>query len=184
MLQYLENGSILKLACLNKRFAAIVEDLKGFGLIWKMKSLQEVLSTAEQDEALLKCAGFGDSEIIDPLYQYNNDLNKNYTLEEVTRIATNSKNNKSTGTDKLPNEVFKNRYIIEILQKLFQLCFDSGKIPNIWRKSLISPIVKSEENDSRIPSLYRGISLINCSAKLYSALLNDCICKYLESKNL
>ena len=70
MLQYLENGSILKLACLNKRFAAIVKDLKGFGLIWKMKSLQEVLSTAEQDEALLKCAGFSDSEIIDPLYQY------------------------------------------------------------------------------------------------------------------
>jgi len=45
------------------------------------------------------------------------------------------------------------------------------------------PLVKSKENDPRIPTLYRGISLINCAAKLYSAVLNLRISKYLEENS-
>ncbi len=83
-----------------------------------------------------------------------------------------SKLGKTPGVDQLPNEVFKNDLIINVLNKLFQLCLDSGKIPSIWRKALISPIPKDEKADRRIPLNYRGISLICCSAKLYTSMLN------------
>ena len=73
--------------------------------------------------------------------------------------------------------------MLNVLLKLFQLCFDSGKIPSQWQKSIINPIPKSKENDPRIPLNYRGISLMCCSAKLYSSLLNERIMHLLEEES-
>ncbi len=118
----------------------------------------------------------------DPLYDSNEILNNNISLAELEQVILKSKNKKSTGIDCLPYEVFKNKPIQQILLKLFQLCFDTSKIPSIWRKTLISPIPKSRDNDPRVPSLYRGISLICCAAKLYSSLLNERLTYYLETE--
>ena len=63
------------------------------------------------------------------------------------------------------------------------MCLDSGKIPELWRRAIIAPIPKSDQNDPRIPLNYRGISLICCSAKLYNALLNTRIESYLNANN-
>ena len=60
----------------------------------------------------------------------------------------------------------------EILKDLFQLCLDSGKIPSDWMKAIIKPIPKSRENDPRIPLNYRGISLLCCSLKMFTNLIN------------
>ena len=49
---------------------------------------------------------------------------------------------------------------------------------------MISPILKDSKFDRRVPLNYRGISLLCCSAKLYSSVLNTRIQKYLDDNNL
>lgn len=66
--------------------------------------------------------------------------------------------------------------------KYFRLCFDSGKIPKEWRKAIICPIYKGKGSEPRLPSSYRGISLLSCIYKLYSSVLNTRLRDYLEYK--
>ena len=80
---------------------------------------------------------------------------------------------KSPSIDLLPNKVLQNEVIINILTHLFQSCLDVGKIPAIWRKAIISPIPKSSSVDRRIPTNYRGIRMICCVTKIYSARVSD-----------
>ena len=74
--------------------------------------------------------------------------------------------------------------MIQVIQSLFQLTFDTGIIPALWKKAIICPILKDPASDRKIPMNYRGISLLSCISKLYSAFLNDRITKYLENNDL
>ena len=112
------------------------------------------------------------------------ELNKDISLNKVKTVILNTKNKKACGVDKTPYEVLKFDNIIEILTKLFQLCFDNRTIPQVWLKALIIPIPKSFNNDPRVPLNYRGFSLLNCICKIYSSVLNDRIRKYLEQNQL
>ena len=64
---------------------------------------------------------------------------------------------------------------------LFQLCLDTGKIPSDWYKAIIKPLTKSKENDPRIPLNYRGISLLSCCLKLFTALIDKRLTQFLDS---
>ena len=57
-------------------------------------------------------------------------------------------------------------------------------IITFWLRSIIKPIPKGARKDPYIPMNYRGISLISCVGKLYSAVLNDRLVEYLELLNL
>ena len=120
----------------------------------------------------------------DPLYFENANLNRNFTLDEVKRVIMKCKNGKSSGVDRIPYEILKNDKIIDVLTNLYQLCFDTNLVPAMWSKSIISPIEKSKDNDPRLPLHYRGISLICCSAKIYSSLINNRITEHLNNANL
>ncbi len=120
----------------------------------------------------------------DPLFVENVHLNCNFTVNEVKNAVIKSKLGKSPGIDQLPNEVFKNDLITSILHKMFQFCFDVGKVPSVWRKALITPIPKDDKADARVPLNYCGISLICCSAKLYTSLLNVRLCNFSDDGQL
>ena len=111
-------------------------------------------------------------------------LNSEITEEEVKKVIHKAKLGKSTGHDMLPNEVFKNLTSIKLLKQLFNLCFNSGIIPDTWRQSIINPIPKSGNKDRRVPLNYRGISLLSCVYKLYSSVLNNRLITYLETHNI
>ena len=123
-----------------------------------------------------------EQNMLDPLFEGTDLLNCNISLGEVRAVVMKSKLGKSPGVDLLPNEVFKSDLVIEVLHKLFQLCLDSGMIPCIWRKAIISPIPKDSKADPRVPLNYRGISLLCCSAKLYTGLLNKRIDCFMQDK--
>ncbi len=111
-------------------------------------------------------------------------LNQPIRLEEVKKAVTRAKNGKAMGTDNIPNEVLKNDRVIGALHAFFQLCFDSGKVPSIWTQSVINPIPKNRTNDPRVPLNYRGISLLSCIYKIYSAILNYRLTKHLDDNSL
>ena len=122
--------------------------------------------------------------IDDPLYTSNHDLNCNFTLDEISCVIMNAKNKSAVGIDFIPYDVLKYPPIITLLHSFFQLVFDTGIIPLIWRKSIIFPIHKDSTTDKRLPMNYRGISLLSCISKLYSNLINRRLSKYLEDNDI
>ncbi len=123
-------------------------------------------------------------EMQDPLYDMNADLNKSIELHEVKKMVDKAKTGKSAGVDGIPNEVLKSDSVIKCLHAFFQLCFDSGLIPSIWTQAIISPIPKCKSSDPRIPLNYRGLSILSCVYKIYTAILNSRILLYLEENDL
>jgi hypothetical protein len=89
---------------------------------------------------------------------------------------------KSAGPDQISNEIIKYSGIVtcKAITKLFNLILDSGKYPSNWRKSLI--ILIHKVGDKLDINNYRGISLQNCIAKLFSAAINCRIVTYYEDK--
>lgn len=121
---------------------------------------------------------------MDPLFIPNDTLNKSISIEEVRKVISNLKNGKSPGIDLIYNEVLRNNPVIEVLHVLFMFCFETEKIPTIWRKALIRPIPKGATIDTRIPLNYRGISLLSVVAKCYSSVLNNRVQQYLEENEI
>ena len=85
--------------------------------------------------------------MLDPLYKENIYLNYTIDRSEVEHVVYGAKSGKAVGPDKIPNDVLKHPFIItiiiiDILHKLFNYCFDTGIIPSIWRKAIITPLPK------------------------------------------
>ena len=127
---------------------------------------------------------FLEENMLDPLYESNRDLNQNISMQEIETIIRHTKNGKSSGIDNIPYEVLKFPSVFPVLRSLFQLIFDTSIIPSVWRKAIIYPILKDPSSDRRIPMNYRGISLLSCISKLYSALINNRLTTYLEENDL
>lgn len=88
---------------------------------------------------------------MDPLFKPNHKLNKIISIEEVRKVISNLKHGKNPGVDLIYNGVRRNNPVTEVLHVLFMFCFETGKIPTIWRKALIRPIPKGATIVTRIP---------------------------------
>jgi hypothetical protein len=110
-------------------------------------------------------------------------MDAHITYKEVQSAISRAKLNKASGFDHIPNEVLKNKPTVHLLQKLFNVCFFEGVIPEPWCKSIIRPIPKNSTSDKRLPTNYRGISLLSNIYKLYTSVLNTRLVTYLEDNN-
>ena len=63
---------------------------------------------------------------------------------------------------------------------MFNLVFHTEKYPCSWNKAFIVTVFKSGEKGD--PNNYRGISLINNLAKIFSAVLNNRIMLHMKDK--
>ena len=106
-----------------------------------------------------------------------------FSLSEVRKTIYDLKNNRSVGVDDIPAEVLKNNQIVLFFLKLCNMCCTSGKVPNIWAKSLICPIPKCTTSEPRDTLSYRGIAITTVSYKVYCALLNHRVTTWSEQKN-
>ena len=104
------------------------------------------------------------------------------SLEQVTRVVMSARSLSAPGIDNLPYAAIKFPAVIAALQCFFQLVFDTSIIPSVCRKSVICPLLKYPNSDRRVPLNHRGISLLSCVSKLYSAVINKRIRKYLKKK--
>ena len=111
-------------------------------------------------------------------------LDRGFSLLDVQKVVCNLKNNRATGFDEIPGEVLKNGSVISFLHKLCNVCYETGKIPEIWYKSVISPIPKCSTSDPRDPLSYRGIAITPVVYKVYCSLLNDRIKTWSEDNKL
>jgi len=113
------------------------------------------------------------------------ELESPIQISEIINHIAKLKNNKASGIDAILNEFIKNspKEVLELITRLFNLVLDTSYVPTDWTIGLIRPLYKGKgsPNDS---DNYRGITLLSCLGKLFTAVLNNRISKYLESNNL
>ena len=118
-----------------------------------------------------------------PVYIENEYINNNISYTEIQNIVKQLKNQKAVGMDLLPNEIIKSNSIQIFMFHFFSYCFENGVVPTDWTKAIISPVLKPGK-DPHEPLNYRGISLLSCMGKVYSALINSRIVKYCDMQSL
>ena len=114
----------------------------------------------------------------------NVELDQDFTISEIKKLCAKLKTGKSTGPDRIPNEMLKQEGIQILLLSFINVCFQYSVIPSIWNQADISPIPKSATKDPYVPLNYRGISLISCMYKLYSGLINQRLASLMERDDL
>jgi hypothetical protein len=116
--------------------------------------------------------------------QTNESLDQAITSEEILKCIHSLKRNKSPGLDGIPGEFFIDcsDLILPYLVQVFNYIFDSGVYPEIWSKGVIVPIPK--KGDKSTPGNYRGITLINVFAKIFSLVLRNRLNTWCESESV
>ncbi|MES9881010.1 MAG: reverse transcriptase domain-containing protein [Sedimenticola sp.] len=112
------------------------------------------------------------------------ELDMQITEEEVRAVIRSMKCNKCPGMDNLPAELFINAESIltPYIVRLFNVIFNSGIYPDLWAAGIIVPIPK--KGDKSNVSNYRGITLINSIAKLFSLVLRNRLNSWCETNEV
>lgn len=114
------------------------------------------------------------------LMDFDNDLDVNFSEQELRRVIFSLNNNKSPGIDNITAEILKTSYefISPFLLPLYNRIFNSSEYPRSWGEGIIAPIFK--KGDVNEASNYRGITLISVLAKVYSQLLLNRLTSWTE----
>ena len=102
-----------------------------------------------------------------------------FIKSELQEAIETTQNNKATGLDGIPAEVWK----LDCLKdKLLEVCNKAynGDVPTIWRKGAILPVPKKGNLGKTTD--YRGITLTAVSAKIYNRMLLNRIYLQVDSK--
>jgi len=154
-----------------------------FTQLYNPNSLDNLFDDAFYREICVIAQG-KEQEMNNYMYEENAAINGEITFNELYTTSGKLKNSKACGIDGIPNEILKNPNITPILIALMNMCFYKNVLPSLWAKSIIRPIPKSSANDPYTPLNYRGISLLSCTSKLLSSILNRRISNYCDTLDL
>ena len=115
----------------------------------------------------------------------NEDINILFTLEEIKHIIKKLKNGKACGIDHVRNEFLKNcpDEILSIFVNFFNIVLKTGIVPDVWCIGMILPLYKNK-GDINDPDNYRGITLLSCLGKLFTAIINDRLASYIDATGI
>ena len=129
---------------------------------------QSDVETEMENELQLLMKSFSDTN--NSLLMLNND----FSVSELEKVITKLKTGKAAGSDGILNEVIVSTFqkLKTFWCKLFNRILETGNIQTKWFSGLIVPIYKNK-GDITDPSNYRGITLLSCSAKFFTAVVNE-----------
>ena len=112
-------------------------------------------------------------------------LNDPITLKELSDFLDSAKNGKACGPDHIKNEFLKtlSEDGLCFVLKFFNKILDTGVIPEDWTIGVILPLFK-DMGCPEDPGNYRGITLLSCLGKLFTAILNGRINKFMNEHGL
>ena len=115
--------------------------------------------------------------------QLNYELNKHIEKEEILKCIKKLKNNKARGEDAIiKNESIKatsDQFIVDY-EKLFDLIFESGIVPESWLIGNIFPIYMNK-GDSKDLKDFRSITIVSCLGKPFTVVLTERLNKYSDN---
>ncbi len=104
------------------------------------------------------------------------------TVNEVSDLLSNVKVSKSMGPDEVHPRLLKalscNEYFVKAITDLFQVCYNSGSIPTIWKTAQITALYKKGPKCEA--KNYRPISLTCILAKVYEKIIRNHIIQHVE----
>ena len=100
-------------------------------------------------------------------------LNNEITIQEVRLALLRANQGKALGDDGIPVRVLHSNACVSYLVRLFNSCFQSAAVPNVWSRGIIKPILKNAKEDPRDPLNYRGITVTSAVYKLFCLVLNQ-----------
>ena len=115
----------------------------------------------------------------------NDAINQQFSIMEIKYEIKQLKTNKASGTDSIINEFFKNCHIdcLQIITDFFNIVLNTGNVPTEWCLGIIHPLYKNKGSVTD-PDNYRGITLLSCTSKLFTACLNHRLSKYVDDNIL
>ena len=120
-----------------------------------------------------------------PTNNTNDDhLNLTISRDEIKMALRCLHDKKAEGIDEIAAEILKNHNLISLLEALFNLCFTLGRVPELWRTGIITPVLKSSTTDKRDPANYRGITITPAVYKLYCNVINNRLKKWEDENSI
>ena len=112
-------------------------------------------------------------------------LNAEITADEIHLRVIDLKNGKACGTDKILNEFIKSTFneMKAIYVALFNKVLNTGQIPESWTIGMILPLYKNKGDRGDFDN-YRGITILSCLGKLFTAVINARLNKFASEVNL
>lgn len=119
-----------------------------------------------------------------PMFYEDGDLDQDISKEEVVNVLKKVKLNKAAGDDRVPYEFLINApdTFKEELRKVYNNILHSGNVDISFISSIIFPIYKKGNPDEACN--YRGISFMNCIAKLMMGILNERLVAWVEKNQV
>ena len=105
-------------------------------------------------------------------------------LPDVLTAIQGLKSSVSNSPDQIPSLYLKKTKlsIARPLVILFNMSLKCGKIPEVWRKTIVTPIFKNGQTNS--PSNYRPISLTSGVCRLIESIVHKYLCSFLNENSL
>ena len=137
------------------------------------------INIVTNEEAEQFCTS-NDFNTSDPVFE---ELDSSITAAEVQKCMNSLKQGKACGTDNLLNKYFLEAgdIVLSHITDLFNAIQDSGCFPDNWTEGIIVPLFKKgNENDV---NNFRGVTLVSCLSKLFTAVLNKRVNDWSEKYN-
>ena len=112
------------------------------------------------------------------------ELDREITEPEIKLAAYILRNGKAPGFDSISNEMLQCFLEVrpDILKMIFNSILSNPRVIEKWSVSMINPLHKS--GSKMDPDNYRGISLLSCFSKFFSAILNIRLTEYAIERNI
>ena len=112
------------------------------------------------------------------------DLDTDFTEEEIQNAISKMKAGKAAGGDTIPPEFIKEagQKLIPYLKSMFDNIYSKGDFPLDWAKAIIVPIYK--KGPANNPKNYRPISLLSIISKVFISILTQRLYRFAENRNL
>ena len=112
-------------------------------------------------------------------------IQKCLTMEELKKAIKKLKKKKAPGPDNITNEMLQHlgNTALQKLLDIFNLSWNKGELPQIWKEARMIPILKKGKNKAKAVS-YRPISLTSCVCKTMERIVNQRMQWYLETERI
>ena len=147
-----------------------------------MNALLDYLYTEDREEETLyhKTLRKNLEELI------NTSDDEEFSREEIKQTIDSFNHKKAPGIDGITGRIYQRTFTIfpRVITAIYNQCLKRGCFPKSWKTAKIIPTIKPGKENSKDPSKYRPISLLNMGGKVLEKLLINRINHHLYKHDL